>query len=312
MFIVIAGATATGKSAVAVELCKIMDAEIVSADSMQVYRRMDIGTGKLSKAQMAGIRHHMIDIAEPYELFSAAAYKKMAESAMDDIKKRGKTPVIAGGTGLYIDAVLKGIMKAAEPDEGLKKALRAELAEKGLDFLCERLKELDPSAAETTDLKNSRRVLRALELIMANGVKMAELRSRTKETAYKDEYKMFVLSLNREELYKRIGKRVDDMISAGLVDEVKGLLGEGNAFAHTAAQAIGYKEIISHLEGKCSLAEAVEAIKQATRNYAKRQETWFKRDKDAVFLRVEGKSAGEIAGEIQLQISNYKFQIKEG
>lgn len=298
MFIIITGATATGKSAAAVELAKKVNGEIISADSMQIYRGMDIGTSKTQKKDMSGVPLHMTDVAGPGEVFSAAKWREMAGKIMDDIKARGKAPVIAGGTGLYISAMIKGIMKTVEPSVELKENLRVELKEKGLGALVSRLEQLDPEAAVSTDLKNSRRVLRALELIEANGVKLSALKARTKETAYKDDYRMFVLCLPRKELYERIDARVDDMIKKGLVEEVKGLLNKGIKADSTAMQAIGYKEIIVYLNGGCTLKEAVERIKQATRNYAKRQETWFRKYKEAVHVDASGKNAAEIAEEI--------------
>lgn len=298
MFIVICGATATGKSAVAVGLAKKINGEIISADSMQVYKGMDIGTYKIQKNEMSGIPHHMIGIAGPDECFSAAKFKETAEKIMDNIKSRGKTPVIVGGTGLYISAIIKGIMKAAEPSAELKKNLREELKEKGLAALAGRFEKLDPEAAADTDLKNSRRVLRALELIEANGVKLSALKSGTKETAYRDDYRMFILDLPRQELYKRIDARVEDMIKNGLMDEVKNLINKGIKEDSTAMQAIGYKEMALHLNGGCTLADAVEKIKQATRNYAKRQETWFRKYEEAVHVAASGKSAAQIADEI--------------
>lgn len=304
MFVVITGATATGKSGAAVALAKKINGEIISADSMQVYRGMDIGTYKITKAQMSGIRHHMIDIAEPKELFSAAKFKELAEKSMDAIKAAGKTPIIAGGTGLYINAVVKGIMKAAEPSRELKDRLRTELQEKGLEALAARLKKMDPDAALETDLKNSRRVLRALEIIEANNEKLSVLRAGTKDTAYKDDSRIFVLELPRKELYNRIDARVDEMVSKGLVDEVENLINTGINADFTSMQAIGYKEIAEHLKGGCSLETAVDNIKQATRNYAKRQETWFKKYREAVRIDVSGKSAEETAAGMFQKISS--------
>lgn len=302
MFIIIGGATATGKSGAAVELAKKINGEIISADSMQVYKGMDIGTYKITKTEMSGVLHHMIDIAEPDDLFSAAKFKVMAEKLMDEIKSKNKVPVITGGTGLYISAIIKGIMKANEPSAALKESLRDELKEKGLDVLVEKFKKFDPQAASETDLKNSRRVLRALELIEANGVKLSLLKAGTKETAYKDDYAMFVLDLPRQELYNRIDKRADLMVQRGLVNEVENLINKGMKNDSTAMQAIGYKEIAEHLSGSCSLKDAIDRIKQATRNYAKRQVTWFKKYKDAVQINVQGRSAPEIAEEIFFRI----------
>jgi tRNA dimethylallyltransferase len=300
MFIIITGATGTGKSAVAVLLAKKTGGEIISADSMQVYRGMDIGTNKITKDEMQGVPHHLIDIIESSENFSAAQFKKEAEKLMDEIKSRGKTPVICGGTGLYISAVINGIMKADEPDEETRIRIRKEYEEKGLAHMAGLLSEKDPEAAAETDLKNSRRIIRALELIEANGVKLSELKAGTKGTAYKDGYKMFILELPRRELYARIDARVDKMIEKGLVNEAKSIAA-GAGFFSTAMQAIGYKEILAYGgrdprdPGPMVFKDVVEEIKQATRNYAKRQVTWFKKYRDAARIDVSGKTAEEAA-----------------
>jgi len=302
MFVIVAGATATGKSGAAVELAKKINGEIISADSMQVYCGMDIGTYKITKKEMAGVPHHMLDIAGPEEMFSAAKFKAMTEKIMDEIKSGNKVPVITGGTGLYINAIIKGIMKANEPSPELKERLRKELKDAGLENLTAKLKKLDPESAADIDLKNSRRVLRALELIEANGVKLSLLKAGTKATVYKDDYTMFVIDVPRQELYRRIDKRVDLMVEAGLEQEVKNLMNKGVKNGSTAMQAIGYKEMAEYINSHCSLETAINRIKQATRNYAKRQVTWFKRYKEAVRVDVAGKSAGEIAEEIKRRI----------
>jgi tRNA dimethylallyltransferase len=295
MFIVIGGATGTGKSSVAVELAKLINGEIVSADSMQVYRKMDIGTYKIPAALRQGIPHHMIDVADPRENFSASRYKDMAGTVMDGIKAAGKVPIMAGGTGFYINAVIKGIMKAEEPSDDLRKRLREEADSMGLEFMSEKLRALDPEAAAVTDLKNSRRVLRALELIEANGVKLSELKKNTPETAYRDTYRMYITVVDREKLYNSLDARVEDMVKAGLVDEVRSVLKSGAGADSTALQAIGYKEINMHLGGKCSFNDAVNMIKQATRNYAKRQETWFKKYKEAKHIDMDKMTPEEAA-----------------
>jgi tRNA dimethylallyltransferase len=355
MFVIITGATATGKSAAAVELAKKINGEIVSADSMQVYRGMDIGTFKATHEEMSGIPHYMIDIIDPGSAFSAAQYKIQAEKIMDDIKSRGRVPVLAGGTGLYIHAVIRGIMKADEPSEKIKAAIRRELADSGLDSLAAALKAKDPEGAAEIDLKNSRRVVRTLELIEANGVKLSVLKAGTGETRYRDDYRMFVLELKRDELYRRINARTDEMIKKGLINEVKSLINKGVNIYGTAMQAIGYKEIItcmmlqehgypppqsttglpvgeyeadtrrSHLRqssdscggrmrvglhntgGAAVPDEVIDAIKQATRNFAKRQVTWFKKYKEAERVDVTGLSPGETA-EIIMQ----KLKVSSG
>jgi tRNA dimethylallyltransferase len=307
MFVIIGGATGTGKSQIAIELAKLIGGEVVSADSMQVYRGMDIGTYKTPVKDRQGVTHHMIDVAGPGDNFSAAMYKEMAEAVMDDIKKRGRVPVLAGGTGLYISAVINGIMKAKEPDDSVKEQLRAELDEKGVDLLGKRLEQLDPEAAKTTDLKNGRRVVRALGLITANGMKLSELRKTAASTAYKDKYVLFSAALSRDKLYKSLDLRVDEMVKMGLSDEVRRLMESPGALSPTALQAIGYKEMADYLERRCSLKVAADNIKQATRNYAKRQVTWFKKYSGAIALDMEKMTPPEAAAYIKTIISDFRY-----
>jgi tRNA dimethylallyltransferase len=316
LFIIITGATGTGKSAVAVALAKKMNAEIISADSMQVYRGMDIGTNKISSGEMAGIRHHLIDVAGPEKDFSAAQFKREAERAMDGIKSRGKMPIICGGTGLYIHAVIRGIMKAEEPTEEIRERIRGELESRGLEYLVSVLREKDPEAAAAMDIRNSRRVTRALEVMEANGVKFSELKTGAKDTVYKDSYKMFVLELPRDELNRRIDLRADKMLEKGLENEVKSLIEGGKVRPNsTSMQAIGYKELAGFntahgmteygFKSGYNLTEVVDEIKQATRGYAKRQVTWFKKYKEAVHINVNGKSVDDI-----IEIISQKLEVK--
>lgn len=307
MFVIITGATATGKSAAAVELAKRIGGEIVSADSMQVYRGMDIGTFKITGKEMSGIPHHMIDIIDPGSPYSAAQYKAQAEKVLDGIKARGRVPILAGGTGLYIHAIIRGIMKAEEPSEGLKASIRRELAEKGLSSLALTLKEKDPEGAASMDLKNSRRVVRALELIEANGAALSVLKARTAETRYRDDYRMFVLELKRSELYRRIDARTGEMIKKGLINEVKSLINKGVNTGNAAVQAIGYGEIMDYLElmlrgGPGDIDGVAAEIKQATRNFAKRQVTWFKKYREAERVDVTGMEPAQIAEAISQKL----------
>lgn len=302
MYIIITGATGTGKSAVAVELARKIDGEIISADSMQVYSGMDIGTYKITHAETEGIRHHLLDVVMPGEKFSAAQFKILAEQALADIKARGKMPIIIGGTGLYISSLTRGILTAKEPTIEQKYLLRTELEENGLEALVNLLNKKDSGAAALIDINNSRRVLRALELIEANKMSLSELRKTTEQNRYKDDYKMFVLETSREYMYARLGKRVDEMLAGGLVEEVKTLLSNGNPLSLTSMQAIGYKETIEYIKGNITEKKMAESVKQATRNYAKRQVTWFKKYSEAVRINMEGKSAVSVAAEIQAEL----------
>jgi tRNA dimethylallyltransferase len=298
MYIIITGATGTGKSAVAVELASMINGEIISADSMQVYKGMDVGTYKITKGGMKGIEHHLLDVIEPGERFSAAQFKELAEAAIGAIKSRGKIPIVTGGTGLYISALTRGILAAKEPTAQQKSFLRAEFEEHGLEALVNLLNKKDPTAAALIDINNSRRVLRALELIEANKMSLSELRKTTEQNRYKDLYKLFVLEAGREYIYERLDKRVDEMTASGLVNEVKALLSRNNPLSITSMQAIGYKETMEYLKGNISEKKMVENIKQATRNYAKRQVTWFKKYSEAVRINMEGKSVADAAKEI--------------
>ncbi len=298
MFYIIGGATGTGKSSVAIELAKKINGEIISADSMQIYEGMDIGTYKTPVKDRGGIPHHLIDIVKPGENFSASAYKRDAEIIMDGIKKRGRIPIIAGGTGLYITAIIKGLMPSAEPDGNLRAELRGKFEKQGLGPLVKLLEEKDPEAAKETDLKNSRRVIRALELIISNGMKLSDIKKKTAGTAYPDDYKFFVLSINKEKLYPALDTRVDNMIKQGLFAEVEALLKSGLPVDSTAFQAIGYKESVEYLNKKAGLPETVEKIKNATRHYAKRQVTWFKKYGEAMCLDAYDATPASLAAQI--------------
>lgn len=300
MFLIIGGPTGTGKSSVAVELALLLNGEIISADSMQVYKGMDIGTDKSSLEQRKGIEHHLIDIIMPDEEWTVAKYKKLAEKKLDEIKDKRKLPIIVGGTGLYIESIIRGLFNSKEPTKELKQELRNILKEKGLSYLIKMLYDLDPDAVKEIDTKNSRRVIRAIEIIKSNNMKLSELKKRTKDTAYKDKYYFFVLTMNRKELYERINKRVDYMIARGLEDEVRNLLKNGYNLNLNSMQGIGYKEMAQYILGNITREEAIEIIKKNTRNYAKRQETWFKRYKEAMWINVTGMRPEIIAEKITL------------
>lgn len=274
--IAVVGPTAVGKTALSVALAKEFGGEVISCDSMQVYKGMDIGTAKVTEAEKDGIPHHLIDIVEPCENFSCAVYAELAKGKADELISQGVLPVFCGGTGQYLDAVITDNDFSAA---GIDEALRARLNEKDKEELWNELLKIDPHAAEATHMNNKKRVVRALETYYLTGVTKTEwdARSRLRERPY-DALVIGLTASDREGLYARIDERVDRMMSAGLLDEVKELvIPEGT----TASEGIGYKEIIAYLKGEISLLEAVEEIKRNSKHYAKRQLTWF-RGKDYV------------------------------
>lgn len=292
--IVIAGPTASGKTACAVELCRRIGGEVVSADSMQVYRGMDVLSAKPTQQEMRGVPHHMLSIADPAERFSAAKYRDMAREVIADILARGKMPVLCGGTGLYINAVTRPMEFAQSCDEALRRRLIAISEEPGgRRRLHDMLREIDPEAADRLHENDVRRVTRAIEVYRLTGrtqSEQARLDSQ-READYRE--MMFALRWPREKLYARIDSRVDSMLKDGLVDEVRALRRD-EASHPTALQAIGYKEIVAALEGRLGMDEAVSLVKQLSRNYAKKQMTWFQRDPRAVWIDADGRGAEQI------------------
>ena len=290
----IAGPTASGKTALAVELAKDLNGEVVSCDSMQVYRRMDIGTAKPSPEEMQGIPHHMIDVAEPEEDFSVSRYCAMAAPIVDDIVARGKTAIIAGGTGLYMDSLIRGNDFAPFPSTGVREKLETEADEVGLPAMLTRLREIDPDTADR--VFDRKRILRALEVYLETGETITEHNRKTRLIPPK--YTPLWLGLDfadRGELYRRIDQRVDIMLEMGLMEEIRGLLDSGIPEKCTAMQAIGYKEFVNALEGREPLSQAAEEVKKASRHYAKRQLTWFRRNPAVHWLiRREGQGSEEI------------------
>ena len=290
----LAGPTASGKTALAVELAKELDGEVVSCDSMQVYRRMDIGTAKPSPEEMQGIPHHMIDVAEPDEDFSVSRYCAMAAPIVDDIVARGKTAIIAGGTGLYMDSLIRGNDFAPFPSTGVREKLEAETDEIGLPAMLARLREIDPDTADR--VFDRKRILRALEVYLETGETITEHNRKTRLIPPK--YTPLWLGLDfadRGELYRRIDRRVDIMLEMGLMEEIRSLLDSGIPEKCTAMQAIGYKEFVNALEGREPLSQAAEEVKKASRHYAKRQLTWFRRNPAVHWLiRREGQGSEEI------------------
>ena len=283
--IILTGPTAAGKTKLSIDLAKAINGEIISADSMQVYKHMDIGSAKIQPEEMQGIRHYLVDILEPTEDFNIVLFQRYAKQAIAEIYGRGKVPIIVGGTGFYIQSVLYDI-DFRESDEDTK--LRAELEqlaqEKGAEYLHDILKECDPKAALEIHANNVKRVIRAIEFYRQTGSRISEHNEteREKKPAYDSRY--FVLTDKREKLYERIDQRVDLMIGAGLVNEVERLMGMGCKRDSTAMQGLGYKEILNYLEGSCTLEEAVYQIKRDTRHFAKRQLTWFGRERDVLWI----------------------------
>lgn len=279
--IVIVGPTAVGKTATAISLAKKIKGEVVSADSMQVYRYMNIGTAKPTADEMQGVVHHLIDIVDPLEEFNVVKYTRLAHEAIKDIASRGKIPVLVGGTGLYIDSVVKNIKYAeTTTQQDYRNELLLIANEKGNEYVYNMLLEADPKTADRLHPNDLRRVIRALEVHKFTGVPMSDMVSQSVDTPKPYNTIFFGLSMEREILYDRINKRVDIMLENGLVDEVKQILDMGVKPENTSMNGIGYKEIAQYLTGEVSLDEAVEAIKQGSRNYAKRQMTWFKRNND--------------------------------
>ena len=276
--ICIAGPTASGKTALAVELARELNGEVVSCDSMQIYRRMDIGTAKPTRDEMQGIPHHMLDICEPDEAFSVSRYCEMASPIVDDILARGKTAIIAGGTGLYMDSLIKGNDFAPVPATGHREKLEQRLQTEGLDALCRELDAIDPDALERSQ-NNPRRIIRALEVFYETGETITAHNLRTQAIPPRYQPVWFGLDFeSRQALYDRIDLRVDLMLQQGLLEEIRALLGSGIPADCTAMQAIGYKEFVSALQGNGSVEAAAEQVKQGSRRYAKRQLTWFRRN----------------------------------
>ena len=278
--IAVVGATASGKTALSIELAKRLDGEIISCDSMQIYRHMDIGTAKPAMEERQGIPHHMIDILEPHESFSVSDFVERARDCITDITNRGKLPILVGGTGLYIDSVINGVDFApSEVDIKYRESLHKKAAGNyGNLHLHNMLAERDPVSAEKIHPNNVRRVIRALEILHSTGKTKSEQDKLAKPEKSPYKSMIFGIDMPRDELYERINKRVDIMVEAGLVDEVKGLLNMGISLDTTAMQAIGYKELASYINGDCALEFAVEKIKQESRRYAKRQITWFSKN----------------------------------
>lgn len=283
--IILTGPTAVGKSALAVALAKQIGGEIISADSMQVYRHMDIGSAKMTEKEMEGIPHYLIDVLEPTEEFNVVVFQKMAKEAMTQIYNRGHIPILAGGTGFYIQAVLYDIdFTENDEDTAFRCALEKEALEKGPEILYEKLKAVDPASCEKIHANNVKRVIRALEFYEKTGKPISEHNKEQRERVSFYNAAYFVLQDDRERIYRKIDERVDLMIAQGLVDEVSALREMGCTRNMVSMQGLGYKEILAYLEGELSFEEAVYRIKRDTRHFAKRQLTWFRREKEVVWV----------------------------
>ena len=283
--ICICGPTASGKTGLSVALAKKLDAEIVSCDSMQIYRGMDIGTAKPDAAEMAGVPHHLLDVADPGEDFSVGRYVKLADAAIADIRNRGKTAIVCGGTGLYMDSLVKGETFAA-PSRPVQREYVEHIAEeKGMQFLYDMLRDADPETAEKLHVSDRKRIVRAMEVFLITGMPLSYHNAQSKLRPPKYDPLWIGLSCrNRQKLYARVDARVDEMMARGLETEVRMLLDRGVDPGTTAMQAIGYKELAAALRGECTVAQAVDRIKQASRRYAKRQLTWFRRNEAVHWL----------------------------
>lgn len=283
--IILTGPTAVGKSALSIELAKRIGGEIISADSMQVYRHMDIGSAKIMPEQMEGIPHHLIDVLEPTEEFNVVTFQEMAKEALRGIYGRGHIPIVAGGTGFYIQALLYDIdFTENDGDTGLREELERIAAAQGSEVLFERLRQIDPESCEVIHANNSKRVIRAIEFYEKTGMKISEHNKMQRCNSSPYRFVYFVISDDRSRLYRKIEQRVDAMLEQGLVEEVSGLLARGCTREMVSMQGLGYKEIIDYLEGRSTLEDAVYRIKRDTRHFAKRQLTWFRRERDVIWL----------------------------
>lgn len=284
--IILTGPTAVGKTRLSIGLAKELNGEIISADSMQVYRHMDIGSAKIKPNEMEGIPHYLVDVLEPNEEFHVARFQQMAKEAMEEIYAKGKIPIIVGGTGFYIQALLYDIdFTKGEEDSAYREELLTLSKERGADYLHKMLENIDPKSAAEIHANNVKRVIRALEFYKQTGTPISahNEEERQKESPY--DFRYFVLTDERQILYDRIDKRVDQMVEEGLVEEVTHLRDLGYHREMVSMQGLGYKEILSYLDGECTLEEAIYTIKRDTRHFAKRQLTWFRRERDVTWIK---------------------------
>ncbi len=301
--IIIAGPTASGKTGLSIELAKEINGEIVSADSMQLYKYMDIGTAKPDEKEMSGVKHYLIDEIYPDEEFSVARYQEMALKYIKEILEKGKCPVVVGGTGLYINSLIYNInFTETISDWELREKLKKEASEYGNEFLYEKLKKIDPEAAQKIHLNDLKRIIRAIEVYEYTKTPISKHQEVSRENPPIYNFAVFGLKMDRERLYDRINKRVDSMFERGLIDEVKNLIKLGYEKNSVAMQALGYKEVLSYLRGEITLDEAIYIIKRDTRHYAKRQITWFKRIENMRWIDLDEEGDTD---EIIKNIKNY-------
>lgn len=283
--IILAGPTASGKTSVSIDLAKRLNGEIISADSMQVYKYMDVGTAKISRGEMCGIKHHLIDVLDPKEDFNIVKFQNMVKIAIKEITKRGHLPIIVGGTGFYIQSIIYDIDFDNEEDNtSIREELEREYESLGADYMYEILKKIDSISAQNIHKNNKKRIIRAIEYFMINNAPISSHNETQRNKISPYDFRFFVLNPPRDILYERINQRVDIMVEKGLLKEVKSLKQMGLSKHNISMQGIGYKEIIEYLEGDVSLETAIENIKQNTRHMAKRQVTWFKREKDVIYI----------------------------
>ena len=283
--IILTGPTAVGKTKASISLAQRLNGEIISADSMQVYKHMDIGSAKIRTEEMNGITHHLVDVLEPDEEFHVVRFQQMAKQALDEIYAKGKIPIVVGGTGFYIQALLYDIDFTENNEDTPYRNELAEIAEtKGAEYLHQMLREVDPESADTIHANNIKRVIRALEFFNQTGQKISSHNETERAKSSPYDFCYFVLNDDRENLYHRINTRIDEMLEEGLVEEVTRLKARGYTKDMVSMQGLGYKEILDYLDGTCSLEEAVYVLKRDTRHFAKRQLTWFRREKDVIWI----------------------------
>ena len=286
--IVLTGPTAVGKTSLSISLAKAVNGEIISADSMQVYKGMDIGSAKIRKEEMQGVTHYLVDILEPEEEFHIVKFQELAKAALEEIYAKGKIPILVGGTGFYIQAVTRDIdFTQAEQETSYREELEQFAKEKGAEYLHEKLREVDSKSAENIHANNVKRVIRALEFYHQNGTPISEHNEEQKQQTSPYNLAYFVLTAPREILYERIDRRVDQMMEEGLLEEVKSLRERGCHRGMVSMQGLGYKEVLAYLEGEYPLEEAVRILKRDTRHFAKRQLTWFRREQDVIWVDKE-------------------------
>lgn len=306
--IVVLGPTASGKTGLSIELAKEINGEIVSADSMQIYRFMDIGTAKPDEEEKQGIKHYLIDEVNPDEEFSVAKYKELAIKYIDEIINKGKTPIVVGGTGLYLNSLIYNInFSETISDWGLREELKKEAEEKGNEYLHNKLKECDPEAAAKIHPNNLNRVIRALEVYKYTSKTISFHQELSRLEPPKYDFVLIGLRMSRERLYERINKRIDNMIERGLIDEVRMLQSLGYNKSAVAMQGIGYKEVLAYFKGELTFEEVIFILKRDTRRYAKRQLTWFRRIADVQWIDVDVSNEDNILKNIKYYIARYGF-----